>query len=125
MTPGSCRRGLVVHSRVPVGRHGAELHRPVGRCFAVARNRELYRLVNDKIAEVASEFWVVADTQGFNCECSRDGCSELVEIPLEMYDRVRAIPGAFLVVPGHEDPAREQTILVEDDFVVVVSMGGA
>ena len=94
------------------------------RAVRQARNRELFRLVNETIAEVAAGFSVETDSQGFNCECLREGCIELIEIPLEMYDRVRAMPGAFLVVSGHEDPETEQTILAENDYAVVVSPSG-
>jgi hypothetical protein len=38
----------------------------------------------------------------FRCECARLGCSELVDLSVREYERVRANPRRFIVVPGHE-----------------------
>jgi len=39
------------------------------------------------------------------CECPNTSCSYWVEIPIAVYDRVRAHPRWFIVAPGHEGDA--------------------
>lgn len=77
------------------------------RTVRQARNRELFRSVNDRIANVAAGFAVSSELQIFLCECSRFGCVDQIEVPLVVYERVRGTPNAYLVVEGHEDLAVE------------------
>ena len=48
-----------------------------------AKNRALFRQVNERIAETSATFDSAdADVQAFVCECSRIGCHEIVEVPV-------------------------------------------
>jgi hypothetical protein len=92
---------------------------------ALAKNEELFRNVNERIEEIS--FGVPRDELllGFLCECDRDGCVEKVEAARAEYERVRAEPTHFIVLPGHEDPRVERVIASTDRFVVVEKQGQA
>jgi hypothetical protein len=96
----------------------------VPRALRQAKNRELFRAVNEQIANLAVQF--SADSQGFVCECSQIGCAEQIEVPLAVYGQVRETPSAYLVRAGHEDPTAEETIVGHRTYLIVVvrSHGG-
>lgn len=85
------------------------------------RTQLLHREVNERIRHVAGELfdlgarerlWIV-------CECLRLGCSERLELPADVYERVRASPTRFVVVAGHEDPQGERVVEEHPGYVVV------
>jgi hypothetical protein len=55
----------------------------------------------------------------FRCECARLGCNELLELSVREYERVRANPRRFIVVPGHERPAVEVVIETRPGHLIV------
>ena len=83
-----------------------------------SHNRELFRAVNQRIVEVAAGFEVVDET-AFICECSRLGCTDQIQVPLDLYARVLATPAAYLVRPGHEDTTSEDVVEAGHDYVIV------
>lgn len=85
-----------------------------------SHNRELFRAVNLRIADIAAGFGVVMETQGFICECSRLGCTDQVQIPLDVYSRVLGMFSAFLVRAGHEDTTCEDVVEDGGDYVIVI-----
>jgi hypothetical protein len=71
-----------------------------------AKNEAIFREVNERIEELSKRAGVdEADSlfPGFVCECSNDGCTDILEISYQLYDSVREHPRRFLVLPGHED----------------------
>jgi hypothetical protein len=92
----------------------------VPRAVRQRRNRELFRTVNDRIAEVASKLLVENELQGFICECSSVGCTSQIEVPSAVYGEVRETDGAYLVQPGHEEPDLEETIATYSTYLIVV-----
>lgn len=84
------------------------------------QNREVFRLVNDQIADVAAHLWAAAETRTFICECDRLDCTEEVQAPLEVYDLIRKSPNAYLVRAGHER-ASETVAFDHGDFRVVLA----
>ncbi|MGZ4354270.1 MAG: hypothetical protein ACXVZ4_12045 [Gaiellaceae bacterium] len=66
----------------------------------MAETEALFREVNEGIAAAAERF--DADEAEFVCECSDASCADRLEVPLDEYERVRAEPTHFLLVPGHE-----------------------
>jgi len=65
----------------------------------LVRNQILFREVNERVRET------IDDTEGpveFLCECSNEACIETAGLEMKEYDRIRAHPNLFLVVPGHE-----------------------
>jgi hypothetical protein len=93
----------------------------VPRELRQAKNRELYREVNDRIAGVANSLGATADSFTFICECSQSGCTAQIDAPLEVYARVRERPGAFLVAEGHEDAMSEDAIFGHGRYRVVLA----
>ena len=64
----------------------------------------------------------------FICECGNVECRQIIRLTLADYERVRADPNTFFVVPGHDDPATEQIVTGEvlhrnERFAVVKKRG--
>jgi predicted ThiF/HesA family dinucleotide-utilizing enzyme len=55
----------------------------------------------------------------FCCECGRIGCSDIIELPLREYERVRGHPKRFFVVDGHQIDAVESVVARHEAYVVV------
>jgi hypothetical protein len=89
-----------------------------------ARNEALFREVNEQIRALSDQFASDGGSVGFVCECSRDGCTERLEIPVAVYEAVRAHGRRFLVVSGH-DGDFEHVIERADGYVVVEKEGTA
>lgn len=53
------------------------------------------------------------------CECANTGCVSWIVVDREDYQRVRANPRRFLVLPGHEKPEIETVVEQTDDYLVV------
>jgi hypothetical protein len=86
-----------------------------------ARNEALFREVNEQIAQLGARLdaWSAEGTD-FLCECGEEGgCGQRVQVPLEVYERVRAQDDRFVVKPGHETPEIERAVEWTDDYVVV------
>lgn len=84
----------------------------------IASNEATFRDVNEALS---SGRWPGEEgtPTAYRCECARLGCSRLIELRIEDYERVRAHPRRFLIVPGHEVPPAEVVIETHDDYVVV------
>jgi hypothetical protein len=93
----------------------------VPRDLRQTHNRELFKAVNDRIADLAASFSIENELHPFICECSQLGCTEPIEIPLAVYAQVRETPSAYLVRAGHEDPPTEETIVGHRDYRIVVA----
>ena len=93
--------------------------RVVPRELWQAKNRELFREVNDRIAAIAKTLGSSTDTFTFTCECSQWGCTTQIDASLQVYARVREQQGAYLVVAGHEEAA-EDTIFGHDSYRIVL-----
>ena len=55
----------------------------------------------------------------FVCECGTAECNEVLSLPMDIYNSVRADPRRFIVTPGHEIPETEDVVVRKDDFFVV------
>jgi len=87
-----------------------------------ARNEAIFREVNERIEELSRRSGVDEDDSllpGFVCECSNEGCTELLEVTYQQYNAVRESPRRFLVLAGHEDPDVEDTVDRYDGVLVV------
>jgi hypothetical protein len=74
------------------------------------RTEDVFRSVNDRIAEKRSELgWRFHES--FLCECSDMHCHARLELTLEAYAEVRSHPGRYLTVPGH---AVARTVVIEE-----------
>ena len=75
----------------------------------VGLNEALFRRVNEEI-EALNELLGEPATMSVICECGDAQCMERIEIPLDDYERVRADPLLFVIVPGHEIPDVESVV---------------
>lgn len=64
----------------------------------VAVTAELFRAVNDRIRELER----AAGEHNFVCECSDEGCVQVMRMTSVEYEALRAEPTQFAVLPGHE-----------------------
>lgn len=56
---------------------------------------------------------------GFRCECARLGCTELIELTVREYERVREDARRFMVLPGHERLGVEVVLETRPGYLVV------
>ncbi len=66
-----------------------------------------------------------ADQVSFRCECARLGCTQIIEMTVGDYERVRASPRRFVVAGGHEQLELETVVDREGGYVVVEKREGA
>jgi hypothetical protein len=91
-----------------------------------ARNQTLYREVNEKIEGLNQAFGeVLASGSGWVCECADSECTEPMELTLADYERLRAHPNRFAVLPGHVYPAVERVVEEHARYLVVEKLGAA
>jgi hypothetical protein len=86
-----------------------------------AANEALFREVNERVAELASQY--VGSEPGnaidFTCECGRAECSETMMMTIVEYEAIRAHSTCFGVVPQHEQPEIECVIERHPRYFVV------
>jgi hypothetical protein len=68
----------------------------------IGRNEVLYRSVNEKIEQLNQVFGTLTETMTVVCECGTMTCADQIELDVPTYERVRADPLLFVVVPGHD-----------------------
>ena len=85
----------------------------------VGRNEALFRQVNEEL-EALDQFTRITDkTLGIVCECGDLLCQNRIEVPIPVYEDVRARSDLFLVIPGHEIPSTEEIVKTSDHYNVV------
>ncbi len=84
----------------------------------IARNESTFRDVNEALRR---GHWPGEEQVpiAFRCECGRLGCSRMIELSADEYERVRANPRRFLMAPDHDLPEAEVVIETHPDYVVV------
>jgi hypothetical protein len=93
------------------------------RAQLVAANEAVDRRINEAIEQGR---WPGEDgALAFRCECARARCTEMLRLTHEQYERVRANPRRFALVPGHQDPANEDVVETHPDHIVVEKRGEA
>jgi hypothetical protein len=89
----------------------------------IAANEALFRQINERINQ---GHWQGEDNGiAFRCECARLGCNAMVSLNSEQYERVRANPRRFVLLPGHELLEHETVVERGDTYVVVEKLGEA
>jgi hypothetical protein len=84
------------------------------------RNELLFRSVNEKLRGLNLEFEGFAGERAlFVCECARLYCIEQIELPVEAFDKICAVPDRFLVIPGHETTEVEHVVSRERQYFLV------
>jgi hypothetical protein len=82
-----------------------------------AKNQAIFRDVNDRIAELSAE-WQAGEMEIF-CECSRTGCTGLIHVANNDYERIRRSPGWFLIIPGHLASESDRVVERHQRFDVI------
>lgn len=88
----------------------------------VGRNESIFREINERVEEIGT---AVEGPTKFLCECARTDCTERLDVPLDIYEWVRARPTHFLVVPGHEQLEYERVVDQGGGWLVVTKIGVA
>jgi preprotein translocase subunit YajC len=85
------------------------------------RNEELFREVNQRIAELQEGEHVDAlgGLMALVCECSHTGCAVPIEVEPATFEQVRENPLRFFVAPGHEDLEVESVVERRDAYLIV------
>jgi hypothetical protein len=84
----------------------------------LAANEALFREVNEGIQRGQ---WPGdgGERSGYRCECGRLGCNALVPLTPQEYERIRAHPRRFVLLPGHELEDIETVVENTAGYVVV------
>ncbi len=87
-----------------------------------ARNESVFRDVNQAIER---GHWPGEEDAPitFCCECGRLGCSQMLELTVGGYRRVRENKRRFIVAPGHEIPDVERVVDRTESYFVVEKTG--
>jgi hypothetical protein len=83
------------------------------------RNEALFREVNVHIADLEERVHTTDELLPLVCECAHTGCSAPMEVESAVFERVRANPLRFLVVPGHEQLDVESVVERHSRYIVV------
>jgi hypothetical protein len=102
---------------------------------AIERNAEtqnLYREVNERVAEVYSQFGSgvgidrMTEVIELFCECGQQApCDERINVSAGTYERVRSDPTTFILLPGHGIAIVEDVIESGDGFLIARNHGRA
>jgi hypothetical protein len=84
----------------------------------LVRTQILFREVNDRIRDVNEKFGI-PENADFVCECSREDCTDAVELDVNEYETIRSNPTLFVIAAGHEALEVENVIETNDRFTVV------
>lgn len=93
------------------------------RELRAARTQALFRAVNEKIRAVNDDFAELTGSFTVACGCADPVCLEMLEIPVDVYRRVRQSPYTFVLLADHVDGAVERVVAQEDSYVVVEMPG--
>jgi hypothetical protein len=94
----------------------------------IGRNNATFRTANERLGRLAATQARAPDeTLPFVCECLDPACTQVIQVPLAEYRRVRAAPRRFLTAPGHETGAIDVVRVVErhDGYAVTEKTGAA
>jgi hypothetical protein len=82
----------------------------------LAANEELFRDVNERIAELTDKWGGQLD---LICECANPECTQRLNLTVPEYEQLRQNAHHFAVLPGHEIPDIEDVIERTDSHLVV------
>lgn len=90
------------------------------RARRIGRNESLFRQINEEVEGINRGLAEITDnTIHIVCECGDLVCQQRLVVPLPDYERVRAEPTLFFVVPGHQIPDVEHVVEEADGYSVV------
>jgi hypothetical protein len=91
----------------------------------IGKNDAAFRNANERIQRAARDAQI--ELVPFICECADLGCTEIVRLSLDDYERIRADSRLFLNAVGHEVNAAGYARVVSggDGYVVEEKLGEA
>jgi hypothetical protein len=89
------------------------------RARRIGKNEAVYRSINEKIEGLNTAFGMVTESMAVLCECGVAECAQQLELDIPTYERVRADPTLFVLVPGHEIPDVESVVEEHSGFSIV------
>ncbi len=90
----------------------------------LAQNEALFREVNERVETMAHQLGPNVPYE-FLCECANADCTFRLDLPLQVYESVRADAQQFVVLPLHYTPEVEELVIEEDAYWVVRKTGEA
>lgn len=88
-----------------------------------AKTRAMFRVVNERIAELGEGFQLAGRTP-FVCECGNRDCLARIELTRAEYETVRAHSRRFVLAVDHENPAVEIVVSDNGRFAVAETLVG-
>ena len=81
------------------------------RTKRVGLNEAVFRELNERLRELGERFGV-GDNEMLDlvCECGTETCTQRIAMSPSEYEELRADPGQFAIVPGHDQPDIEEVI---------------
>jgi hypothetical protein len=96
-----------------------------GREAQLALNEATFREANERVGAVARRLDIEQPIP-FICECGRQGCTTVIRVRPDDYERVRSHPTYFLCAPDHDRGLPHCRLVEElDGSVVVEKLDGA
>lgn len=96
----------------------------MGREERLAQNEALFREVNERLEELGRRTGTAEGGLDLVCECADETCVRRIRLSVRDYERVRAHPRRFVVLPGHEVDV-ERLVARTDGYLVVEKQGEA
>lgn len=94
------------------------------RARRLGANEIVFRAVNERIEGMNAGFATRSPILSAVCECGLASCAEQFDIEVVVYERVRADPRWFIVLPEHELPEIEKIVERHDGFNVIEKLPG-
>lgn len=98
----------------------------------LAENQVFFRQSNQQVAKGLDELQKLAEATDqkdlspdttrpiqFYCECSDENCKKRISLQPAIYSQLHKNSDQFILLPGHDIPAIERTVQVEESFIVV------
>jgi hypothetical protein len=94
------------------------------RAEKAAHNEYVLKRFNQRINDLTEELiqeglGAESRVADFLCACGSADCRGTIRLPLDEYDRVRARPHRFIVLPGHDHPQLERVVERHERYWVV------
>jgi len=94
------------------------------RARRLGLNEAVFRRVNEQLAALADQFRSDGEALDLICECGDAGCDQRLLLSRPQYERLRADPVLFAVVPGHVSPEVEDAVERGRGYEVVRKRSG-
>ena len=87
----------------------------------IALNETVFREINEQIEGLNRNFLTAGSDEDMPilCECGEMACADGLVVSVADYERIRANPLLFFVIPGHEIPAVEDVVERTKAYLVV------